>query len=99
MSSTPIEIVKRELIRFVPLVVAVLLLAWDDSTRLILFYLGIVFLFGYVSHILRKLYFPYIDLKVFADKAKEEPLPAAIVFAAVTYLLAVLAQTSIVLFK
>lgn len=51
---------------------------------------------GY-SHGARKGLFPYIKLETLVNKAKEEPLPAAIVFAAVVYILAEMMKLSFVL--
>jgi len=39
------------------------------------------------SHILRKVFFPYIDLEAFATKAKEEPMASAVVFLSVSIVL------------
>lgn len=59
---------------------------WDAS-QVVFYFIGAISLVALYSHIARKLFFPYIDLEEFADRAKEQPVASAIVFAAVTALL------------
>jgi hypothetical protein len=42
---------------------------------------------------------PYIDLKEFSDKAKENPMASAVVFASVIYLIATFINASTLLLK
>ncbi len=60
---------------------------------------GIVLLFTVGTHVTRKLLFPYIDMETVWNKANDTPLGAAIVFAAMCYLMSVLIQSSTVLVR
>lgn len=80
-----------ELYRSLPLfVVAGFILVPDAGSMVVLYAIGISILVSSVSHIIRKVLFPYLDLEVFANKAAESPLGAAIVFFSITMILAVI---------
>ena len=55
----------------------------------LLFATGSMIIIALTSHILRRILFPYIDLKVLIESAILNPIGAAIVVASVIYLLAV----------
>lgn len=80
-----------ELVRAIPLLgIAGLILIPDNGSMVVLYALGITLLVTACSHIIRKVLFPYIDMQVFAEKSLESPTAAAIVFSAVSFLLAVI---------
>lgn len=68
------------------------LLFWPDFTmfKIIQYVLGIQVALSLISHISRKMLFPKVDLDVFFNKAKEEPLSASIAIFSVSVVLAVL---------
>lgn len=79
-----------ELKRVVPFLILGLLalLPMWDASQVVLYFVGVAGLIAIATHILRKAYFPYIDLEIFVRKALEHPIGAAIVAASVIYLLA-----------
>src|ERR1017187_705667 len=82
---------KRESLRLLPLlVVAGLILIPDSSSAVVWFSLGITLLLTGVSHVQRKLLFPYVDLEAVYQKAAETSSGAAAVFASIVALLATL---------
>lgn len=88
----------KEAKRFLPLILAAaLILVPDAGSFVVLYALGITIVVSAISHIIRKILFPYIDLKMFADKALETPLSAAIVFCGVVTILSVIIVATCVL--
>lgn len=80
-----------ELYRALPLfAIAGLILVPDSGSMVVLYAIGISILVSSVSHIIRKVLFPYLDLEVFANKAAESPVGAAIVFMSISVILAVI---------
>lgn len=80
------------------LLAAALILVPDSGSMVVLYALGISLLVSSVSHVVRKVLFPYIDLEKFANKALETPVGAAIVFLSITLILAVIiASTCLIL--
>lgn len=73
----------RELILVIP---AVLVLATDMPVFLTLLYaLSAILLVVALSHFVRKVLYPYVDLEITTGKALETPTGAAIVFAGVSF--------------
>ena len=88
---------KTELIRVVlPLCLGILLIRpWDPTMggyTVPLYALGIIFIMAAMSHVVRKLLFPYVHLQVYAEKAKENPIASAIVFLATCYIVSIFLQ-------
>lgn len=54
---------------------------------------GLAILGAFMSHYLRKTYFPYIKLEDFADMARGNPTGAGLVFLGVSLVLAALVQS------
>jgi hypothetical protein len=48
---------------------------------------AVVVFFAAASHVLRKVLFPYVDLRQLVEMASNQPLPSAIVFLAVALVL------------
>jgi len=69
------------------ILVSVLLLLLDDSSHVIIFVLGTVTFVVLAVHLIRKLLFPYVDIKVLVDEATKNPLAAAIIVASMLYLI------------
>jgi hypothetical protein len=91
---------KRELVRLLPiLLVAAAILYPDSGSKVVVYSLGISLLLAAVAHVWRRLVLPYIDLKEFSDKAKENPMASAVVFASVIYLIATFINASTLLLK
>jgi uncharacterized membrane protein len=92
--------VKRELFRSIPLAIVGLgILIPDSSSSVVLFAVGISIVLVLVSHVLRKLLFPYLDMEELVNKAKETPAGAAMVFIAICWVLGVLIQSSVSLLR
>lgn len=60
-----------------------------DIAWTMIYAIAVMTAFTAVTHLIRKLLFPYIDLKQFATQANLEPKSAAIVFASVCFVLSV----------
>ncbi len=91
---------KRELIRVIPFaLLAAIILVPDDGIQVITYSIGIILGFAVLSHIIRRILFPYVDLVQAWNKANDEPMSSAIVFAAVAYVIAAIFQAAIVLLK
>jgi hypothetical protein len=87
---------RHEFVRLLPLIgLATLLLLNKAESGVVLLNIGIIAAVVAVSHFTRKLLFPYIDLEKFANKAMEEPLPAAIIFLSVSYLLSMILEATL----
>lgn len=79
----------KEITRLLPLVaIAAIILIPDTGSFVVLYAIGIAISISAVSHAIRKILFPYIDLQDVASKAIVTPLGAAIVFASISGLLA-----------
>ena len=81
------------------LLASALILAPDTGSFVVLYALGITLLVSVVSHTVRKILFPYVDLSVFSKKALETPTGAAIVFASVSAMLSVIILSTCMLLK
>lgn len=91
---------KKEAKRILPLLlVAACVLVPDTGSWVVVYSLAITILVCGVSHLIRKLLFPYIDLAKYAERALDTPTGAAIVFASVSGLLAVVITSTITLLK
>lgn len=71
----------------------------DDGRGVILFGVAIIMLAVALAHAVRKLIFPYIDVKELAEKAKESSISAAMVILGLMYLLATIIQSLVALLK
>ena len=79
---------RRDLQRLVPLfAIAGLILIPDSGFSVVVFVLGALIFTAGVSHLIRKILFPYLDLERLLNKAEETPLSAAIVFIGMMYIL------------
>lgn len=72
---------------------------FDKSILSVYLMLATVSVIIYVSNLIRKELFPYIDLRILIEKSKENPIGAGIVTASVIYLIAVTIQACIVALK
>ena len=95
------EKVIHNFLRIVPFAVLSIILLYfgGDGYHVVLYSIGISLGLAVVSHLIRKAFFPYIDLKVHAQKALETPLSAGLVVLGICYLLATVFQASISLLK
>lgn len=75
---------------WLPLLAAAILLLPDAGSHVVFYALGITLLVSIVSHLVRKILFPYIDMSVFAKKALETPIGASIVFCSISVILSVI---------
>lgn len=73
---------------------------WDAS-QVVFYFMGVMSLVALMSHLFRRLYFPYVEMGKYARKALETPIAAAIVFLAVTLLMCtiIIATSNLVGFK
>lgn len=94
------SIIRRDFTRLAPLLgVSGVIILTDDARGVVMFALAIVMLAIAIAHITRKLMMPYLELEEFILKAKEDPLAAGVVVAALMYLLSVIIQALILLLK
>lgn len=84
---------------WLPLLVSAIILTPDAGSHVVLFALGVTLIVSAVSHVMRKVLFPYISLNEYADKAHNTPLGAAIVFASVTWILSIIILATCMLLK
>jgi hypothetical protein len=84
---------------WVVILFTVLMLAWDANRSVVLFALAITTGTIAVSHITRKLLFPYVDLGALLRKSSEHPLGASVIFASIIYLITILIQSTVLLLK
>lgn len=90
----------RDFARLVPLLAIVGFLVIPDNSRSVVFFsLGILVLFTGLSHLLRKLLFPYIDMERAWDRANDDPVGASIVFASISLIIATTIIGGILLLK
>ena len=61
-----------------------------EATQVILYFIGVIGLIGMGVHLMRRIFFPHISMDDLAEKAKETPLAAAIVFFSITLFICVL---------
>lgn len=66
---------------------------WEAS-QVVFYFMGVAALFGIIVHALRRIFFPHISMDDFAEKAKETPLSAAIVFFSLTLFICTLFSTA-----
>jgi hypothetical protein len=79
----------RELLRLVPIIGVGLVFLHSDTggIKLVLYMIGILMLICAAVHLLRKVLFPYLDLKQYTDKALESPQSAGMVFLGVSFIM------------
>jgi len=71
----------------------------DAGSNVVLFAIGITILVSAVSHVIRKILFPYVDLGEVYSKALETPAGAAGIFVSVTMILSVIIMSTCMLLK
>jgi hypothetical protein len=79
----------REFIRLLPIIGAGLVFLHSDTggIKLVLYMIGILLLICAAVHLLRKVLFPYLDLKEYTDKALESPQSAGMVFLGISFIM------------
>lgn len=92
---------KRDLFRMVILLSLGLVTLSPDGASLwvVLYAVGVTVLLAAVTHLTRRVLMPRLDLQAFALAALPNPVGAAIVFAAIVYLLGVLLQVGVTLLR
>ena len=92
---------KSDFFRFIPFVVIPLLLIRGDlgTIYVIAYVIALSLLFAFMTHIVRKILFPFIDLAAFAKKAFETSVGASIVFASIIGLLMVIYESTVSLMR
>lgn len=81
------------------LLLSILIILPDNNRWPVFFALGVLTLSIVIVHLVRKTIFSYIDLKVFIERALNNSIASAIVFAAVIYMITTLAQSIIIFLK
>lgn len=81
------------------LLVSGLVLVPDAGSHVVLFALGITILVSAVSHVIRKILFPYLDLETVATRAIDTPVGAGMVFMGVTIILSTIIMSTCMLLK
>jgi hypothetical protein len=89
-----------EILRVAPfLCLAGFILIPDDSRGVILFGIGILSLAVALGHIVRKILFPYIDLKSLISGIEEDTKASAAVICALVYLVTEIAKALVMLLR
>jgi hypothetical protein len=95
-----LETLKTEVIRIWPLllIIALALVILGDAAQLAvqLYRLSMVALVLIAAHIIRKVMYPYLDLKQFVNKANEDPAGSALVVLALFGLLSVIILAAVI---
>jgi multisubunit Na+/H+ antiporter MnhC subunit len=82
------EKAKFELKRYLPfLLVAGIFLVPDKASLVVLYAIGVVALVLILTHGARNTIFPYIHMSHLTEKAEENPIASALVFASIIYLM------------
>jgi hypothetical protein len=97
-TTSPITL---EIVRILPMILIVFFAFWPDlSSFLIVKYVfGFLFAIGLLVHFLRKMLFPYIDMREFAAKALEEAQSSAIIFFSVSLIICTIIYSTTGFFK
>lgn len=82
------RLAQREGKRLLPLFIVLAALAYSDYNGfgVILYMLALMTVIALFSHVMRRMLFPYLDMKVISDRADESPMSAAIVFASIAFI-------------
>lgn len=89
-----------EVLRLVPLLgLASLVILPDDARHVVFFGMAIIFLAVAVAHGVRKLIFPYIDIKVLLQEVKKNSIACAMVILGLIYLLSTIIQSLVALLR
>lgn len=89
-----------EVLRLVPLLgLAAIMILPDDARHVVFFGVSIILLGVALAHGIRKLIFPYIDVKELVQKAKESAVASAMVILGLIYLLATIIQSLVALLR
>jgi hypothetical protein len=90
----------KEVIRVGPLaVLAAVVILPDDSKHVVLFGVGIIALAVILAHVIRKLLFPYIDMRKLIDGIEDDTKASAIVLVGLIYLLSTIIQSLVALLR
>lgn len=95
------RLVKHEYVRILPLLGIAFLLLFNSGggSGVILLNIGIVAAIVAVSHLIRRILFPYLELEKYSVLAMGNPIAASIVFFSVCYVLTALMQLIITLIR
>lgn len=89
-----------ETMRVMPLIVLAGVIIWpDDSKKVIAFGVGIIALAVLLAHVIRKLLFPYIDMKKLIDGIEDDTMASAVVLVGLIYLLTTIIQSLVALLR
>ena len=80
--------IQREGKRLLPLFIVLAALAYTDPAGfgVIAYMLALMTVIALFSHVMRRMLFPYLDMKIISDKADESPMSSAIVFASIAFI-------------
>lgn len=79
---------QREGKRLAPLIIVLAAMAYTDYAGfgVVAYMLALMTVIALFSHVMRRILFPYLDMKIISDRADESPISAAIVFASVAFI-------------
>lgn len=98
MFEKTVKYLKKESKRLLPiLLLAGCILLPDAGSFVVLYSIAITLALAGMSHVLRKIMFPYINLRHYAERALESPTSAAIVFFSISLILCVFIGSGVVL--
>ncbi len=81
------------------IILSILIVIPDDNRWPVFFALGVLTLTVIVLHLVRKTLLYYVDLRVLMEKASENAIASAIIFASVVYMITVLGQSVLLFLK
>lgn len=84
---------------WLPILAAGMILVPDAGSNVVLYALGITLAVSAVSHLVRKILFPYIDMSEYASRALETPVGASVIFASISMILSVIILSTCMLLK
>jgi len=90
-----------DLVRTIPLIIAIVLCFSPDWSALLIvkYVFGFLFSQALITLVIRKILFPYVDLREFVNKAKESPVASAMIFLGFSIIISVMIVTSAMFFK
>lgn len=91
---------KRDTLRLVALfVLGIILTQADISLTAVAFSAGVVLILAALSHVIRRVLFPRLDLQELGLKAMESPVGAGLAFGSIVFLLGVFVQSGVALMR
>jgi hypothetical protein len=79
---------------FLGLLALLALIPMWDASQVVIYFIGVIALFGIGVHLMRRIFFPHIGLDELAVNAKASPMASAVVFASIVFFMCTLFFTA-----